>query len=164
MNLKESIRKVLREETKDYRSGILDIIDKKGLFAGAKTVGGINNLKKVFKDNDEIINRIERQKGLLEVRYHPDEEVAIRFVLPFKIIGQKNNVWNTNNWGVVNLIYDESKLTEEENKIFKLFLVDAIVHDGVSEVVANESNEFRDLSYVSLSEINGVPTKKIGDP
>ena len=164
MNLKESIRKVLREETKDYRSGILDIIDKKGLFAGAKTVGGINNLKKVFKDNDEIINRIERQKGLLEVRYHPDEEVAIRFVLPFKIIGQKNNVWNTNNWGVVNLIYDESKLTEEENKIFKFFLVDAIDHDGVSEVVANESNEFRDLSYVSLSEINGVPTKKIGDP
>ena len=164
MNLKESIRKVLREETKDYRSGILDIIDKKGLFAGAKTVGGINNLKKVFKDNDEIINRIERQKGLLEVRYHPNEEVAIRFVLPFKIIGQKNNVWNTNNWGVVNLIYDESKLTEEENKIFKFFLVDAIDHDGVSEVVANESNEFRDLSYVSLSEINGVPTKKIGDP
>jgi hypothetical protein len=162
--VKELIKHILREETKDYRSGILDIINKKGLFAGAKTVGGINNLKKVFKDNDEIINRIERQKGLLEVRYHPNEEVAIRFVLPFKIIGQKNNVWNTNNWGVVNLIYDESKLTEEENKIFKFFLVDAIDHDGVSEVVANESNEFRDLSYVSLSEINGVPTKKIGDP
>ena len=162
--MKELIKHILREETKDYRSGILDIINKKGLFAGAKTVGGINNLKKVFKDNDEIINRIERQKGLLEVRYHPNDEVAIRFVLPFKIIGQENNVWNTNNWGVVNLIYDESKLTEEENKIFKLFLVDAIVHDGVSEVVANESNEFRDLSYVSLSEINGFPTKKIGDP
>ena len=160
--MKQLIKHILREETKDYRSGILDIINKKGLFAGAKTVGGINNLKKVFKDNDEIINRIERQKGLLEVRYHPNEEVAIRFVLPFKIIGQENNVWNTNNWGVVNLIYDESKLTEEENKIFKLFLVDAIDHDGVSEVVANESNEFRDLSYVSLSEINGVPTKKIG--
>ena len=126
MNLKESIRKVLREETKDYRSGILDIIDKKGLFAGAKIVGGINNLKKVFKDNDEIINKIERQKGLLEVRYHPNDEVAIRFVLPFKIIGQENNVWNTNNWGAMNLIYDESKLTEEENKIFKLFLVDAM--------------------------------------
>ena len=162
--MKQLIKHILREETKDYRSGILDIINKKGLFAGAKTVGGINNLKKVFKDNDEIINRIERQKGLLEVRYHPNEEVAIRFVLPFKIIGQENNVWNTNNWGVVNLIYDESKLTEEENKIFKLFLVDAIVHDGVSEVVANESNEFRDLSYVSLSEINGFPIKKIGDP
>ena len=162
--MKQLIKHILREETKDYRSGILDIINKNGLFAGAKTVGGINNLKKVFKDNDEIINKIERQKGLLEVRYHPNEEVAIRFVLPFKIIGQKNNVWNTNNWGVVNLIYDESKLTEEENKIFKLFLVDAIVHDGVSEVVANESNEFRDLSYVSLSEINGFPIKKIGDP
>lgn len=161
--MKQLIKHILREETKDYRSSILDIIDKKGLFAGAKIVGGINNLKKVFKDNDEIINRIERQKGLLEVRYHPDEEVAIRFVLPFKIIGQKNNVWNTNNWGVINLIYDESKLTEEENKIFKLFLVDAIDHDGVSEVVANESNEFRDLNYVSLSEINGVPTVKIGD-
>ena len=161
--MKQLIKHILREETKDYRSGILDIINKNGLFAGAKTVGGINNLKKVFKDNDEIINRIERQKGLLEVRYHPDEEVAIRFVLPFKIIGQKNNVWNTNNWGAMNLIYDESKLTEEENKIFKLFLVDAIDHDGVSEVVANESNEFRDLSYVSLSEINGVPTVKIGD-
>ena len=162
--MKELIKHILREETKDYRSGILDIINKNGLFAGTKTVGGINNLKKVFKDNDEIINKIERQKGLLEVRYHPNEEVAIRFVLPFKIIGQENNVWNTNNWGVVNLIYDESKLTEEENKIFKLFLVDAIVHDGVSEVVANESNEFRDLSYVSLGEINGFPTKKIGDP
>lgn len=162
--MKQLIKHILREETKDYRSGILDIINKKGLFAGAKTVGGINNLKKVFKDNDEIINKIERQKGLLEVRYHPNDEVTIRFVLPFKIIGQENNVWNTNNWGGVNLIYDESKLTEEENKIFKLFLVDAIDHDGVSEVVANESNEFRDLSYVSLREINGVPTKKIGDP
>ena len=162
--MKELIKYILREETKDYRSGILDIINKKGLFTGAKILGGINNLKKVFKDNDEIINKIERQKGLLEVRYHPDKEVAIRFVLPFNIIGKENNVWNTNNWGVINLIYDESKLTEEENNIFKLFLVDAIVHDGVSEVVANESNEFRDSSYVTLSEINGVPIERIGDP
>jgi hypothetical protein len=162
--VKELIKYILREETKDYRSGILDIINKKGLFTGAKILGGINNLKKVFKDNDEIINKIERQKGLLEVRYHPDKEVAIRFVLPFNIIGKENNVWNTNNWGVINLIYDESKLTEEENNIFKLFLVDAIVHDGVSEVVTNESNEFRDSSYVTLSEINGVPIERIGDP
>lgn len=161
--MKELIKHILREETKNYRSGILDIINKKGLFTGAKTVGGINNLKKVFKDNDEIINKIERQKGLLEVRYHPNNEVIVRLVLPFKIIGQENNIWKTNNWGVINLIYDESKLTEEENNIFKLFLVDAIVHDGVSEVVANESNEFRDSSYVTLSEINGVPIKKIGD-
>jgi hypothetical protein len=160
--MKQLIRHILREETKDYRSGILDIIDKKGLFAGAKIVGGINNLKIVFKDNIELIDRIERQTGMIEVRYHPDEESIIRIVLPFKIIGQENNVWNTNNWGVVNLIYDESKLTEEENKIFKLFLVDAIDHDGVSEVVANESNEFRDLSYVSLSEINGIPIGRIG--
>ena len=162
--MKELIKHILREETKDYRSGILDIINKKGLFTGAKIVGGINNLKKVFKDNDEIINKIERQKGLLEVRYHPNNEVIVRLVLPFKIIGQENNIWKTNNWGVINLIYDESKLTEEENNIFKLFLVDAIVHDGVSEVVANESNEFRDSSYVTISEINGVPIKKFGDP
>lgn len=160
--MKQLIRHILREETKDYRSGILDIIDKKGLFAGAKTVGGLNNLKKVFKDDIELNDRIERQTGMIEVRYHPDEESIIRFTLPFKIIGTASNVWNTSNWGVINLIYDESKLTEEENKIFRIFLVDAIDNDGVSEVVANESNEFRDLSYVSLSEINGVPIKKIG--
>jgi hypothetical protein len=160
--MKELIRHILREEVKDYRSGILDIIDKKGLFAGAKTVGGLDNLKKVFKDDIELNSRIERQTGMIEVRYHPDEESIIRFTLPFKIIGTKSNLWNTSNWGVVNLIYDESKLTEEENKIFRIFLVDAIDNDGVSEVVANESNEFRDLSYVSLSEINGIPIGRIG--
>jgi hypothetical protein len=61
--MKELIRHILREETKDYRSGILDIIDKQGIFAGAKIVGGLNNLKKVFKDNIELINRINDQKG-----------------------------------------------------------------------------------------------------
>ena len=116
----------------------------------------------VFKDDIELNDRIERQTGMIEVRYHPDEESIIRFTLPFKIIGTKSNLWNTSNWGVVNLIYDESKLTEEENKIFRIFLVDAIDNDGVSEVVANESNEFRDLSYVSLSEINGIPIGRIG--
>ena len=55
--MKELIKHILREETKDYRSGILDIINKKGLFTGAKILGGINNLKKVFKGNDEIINK-----------------------------------------------------------------------------------------------------------
>jgi hypothetical protein len=160
--VKQLIKHILREETKDYRSGILDIINKKGIFVGAKILGGLNNLKIVFKDNIELIDRIERQTGMIEVRYHPDEESIIRFTLPFKIIGQENNVWNTNNWGVVNLIYDESKLTEEENKIFRIFLVDAINNDGVSEVVANESNEFRDSSYVSLSEINGIPIGRIG--
>jgi hypothetical protein len=160
--MKELIGLILKEDTKDYRSKILDIINKNGLFVGAKILGGINNLKKVFKDNIELIDRIERQTGMLEIRYHPDEENIIRFTLPFKIIGTASNVWNTSNWGVINLIYDESKLTEEENKIFRIFLVDAIDNDGVSEVVANESNEFRDLSYVSLSEINGVPIGRIG--
>jgi hypothetical protein len=172
--MKELIRHILREETKDYRSGILDIIDKQGIFAGAKIVGGLNNLKKVFKDNIELINRINDQKGEVSIPFFrpidddsptndfESKKPLLSIILPFYVIGIQKNIWNTNSWAEINVIYDESLLDDHENKLFKLFLTDSFVYDGTPEVVNNVTNEVKDHHYVTLREINGVDIDKIG--
>jgi hypothetical protein len=173
--MKELIRHILWEETKDYRSGILDIIDNKGLFAGAKIVGGLNNLKKVFKDNIELINRINDQKGEVSIPFFrpiddddsptndfESKEPLLSITLPFYVVGIDKNRWNTNTWAEINVIYDESLLNDRENKLFKLFLTDSFVYDGTPKIINNATNEVKDHHYVTLKEINGVDINKIG--
>jgi hypothetical protein len=173
--MKELIRHILMEETKDFRSGILYIIDKKGLFAGVKMVGGLNNFKKVFKDDIELINRVNDQKGEVSIPVFtpiddnnpPTNDFSIKeplltITLPFYVVGVENNVWYTSSWAKINLIYDESLLDERENKLFKLFLTNSFVYDGTPKVVNNYSNEVKDHKYVTLKEINGVDIDKIG--
>ena len=164
--MKELIKHILREETKDYRSGILDIINKKGLFAGAKIVGGLKNLKKIFHNNAELVSRIENQRGEVYIPLYGwneelDKTLLNSITLPFYIVGIHNNIWNTNSWGNINVVYDETLLTDGENKLFKEFLTDEFIHEGSPTIRFNMSKEIKDLYYVTLVEINGKPINDV---
>lgn len=93
--MKDLIRHILKEETKGYNSDIIDLIKTDGLFYVAKLVGGLDNLKGIFKDDTEMVERIENQKGLVKVSWTPDgDDTSI--VLPFKTIDDGWNRWMSN--------------------------------------------------------------------
>ena len=155
MVMKELIKHILNEETKDNNSDIINLIKTDGLFYAAKLVGGLKNLKKVFKDDPSMIERLENQKGLVKVSWTTDGDDP-SIVLPFKIIDLGWNRWLSNSWPIINLCYDENKLTESENRKFKDFLYHSFYDESAVKVVKMDSNEPNmKRGYVQLDEING---------
>jgi hypothetical protein len=155
MVIKELIKHVLKEETKNNNSDIINLIKTDGLFYAAKLVGGLNNLKRVFKDDPSMIERIENQKGLVKASWTTDGDDP-SIVLPFKIIGLGWNRWLTNSWPVINIIYNENTLTESENCKFKDFLYHSFHDESSVKILKLYSNEPRIIkNYVQLGEING---------
>lgn len=155
MVMKELIKHILNEETKDNNSDIINLIKTDGLFYAAKLVGGLKNLKKVFKDDPSMIERLENQKGLVKVSWTTDGDDP-SIVLPFKIIDLGWNRWLSNSWPIINVCYDENKLTESENRKFKDFLYHSFYDESAVKVVKMDSNEPNmKRSYVQLDEING---------
>ena len=76
----------------------------------------------------------------------------------------KYNKWGTNFWGLVNIIYDESKLTEEENILFKTYIIDSFDEEGSFEIIDFNSydlNKRRSNHYIELEQINGALVKQI---
>ena len=158
--MKELIKHILNEETKDNNSGIINLIKTDGLFYVAKLVGGLKNLKKVFKDDPSMIERIENQKGLVKVSWTTDGDDP-SIVLPFKIIDLGWNRWMSNSWPIINISYNENTLTEDENYKFKDFLYDSFHDESSVKVVELDSNE-RSMhqTYVQLGEINGKTSQQ----
>ena len=155
MVMKELIKHILNEETKDNNSDIINLIKTDGLFYAAKLVGGLKNLKKVFKDDPSMIERLENQKGLVKVSWTTDGDDP-SIVLPFKIIDLGWNRWLSNSWPIINLCYDENKLTESENRKFKDFVYQSFYDESAVKVVKMDSNEPNmKRGYVQLDEING---------
>lgn len=153
--MKDLIRHILKEETKGNNSDIIDLIKTDGLFYAAKLVGGLDNLKKIFKDDTEMVERIENQKGLVKVSWTPDGDNP-SIVLPFKTIDAGWNRWMSNSWPIVNISYNENRLTEDENYKFKDFLYDSFNDEGSVKVIKLDSNELSmHQNYVQLGEING---------
>ena len=153
--MKELIKHILNEETKDNNSDIINLIKTDGLFYAAKLVGGLKNLKKVFKDNPSMVERIENQKGIVKVSWTTDGDDP-SIVLPFKIIDLGWNRWLSNSWPIINVCYDENKLTESENRKFKDFLYHSFYDESAVKVVKMDSNEPNmKRGYVQLDEING---------
>ena len=152
---KDLIRHILKEETRDTKSKLIKQIEDEGLYSIAELVGGLDNLKKMLKDTPAMVERIENQKGLVEVSWTNDgDEPSI--VLPFKIINLGWNRWMSNSWPIVNVIYNENKLTKDENYKFKDFLYDSFHDEGSARIVSIDSNELRMYqNYVQLGEING---------
>ena len=152
---KDLIRHILKEETRDTKSELIRQIKDEGLYSIAELVGGLDNLKRVFKDDPEMVERIENQKGLVKVSWTTDGDDP-SIVLPFKIIGAGWNRWMTNSWPIVNISYNENTLTEDENHKFKDFLYDSFHDESSVRVVKLNSNEqSMHQSYVQLGEING---------
>ena len=109
---KDLIRHILKEETRDTKSELIRQIKDEGLYSIAELVGGLDNLKRVFKDDPEMVERIENQKGLVKVSWTTDGDDP-SIVLPFKIIGAGWNRWMTNSWPIVNISYNENTLKED---------------------------------------------------
>ena len=152
---KDLIRHILKEETRDTKSELIRQIKDEGLYSIAELVGGLDNLKKILKDNPEMVERIENQKGLVKVSWTPDGDNP-SIVLPFKTIGAGWNRWMSNSWPIVNIIYNENKLTKDENYKFKDFLYDSFNDESSVKVIKLDSNEPRmHQNYVQLGEING---------
>jgi hypothetical protein len=157
---KDLIRHILKEETRDTKSKLIKQIEDEGLYSIAELVGGLDNLKKILKDNPEMVERIENQKGLVKVSWTTDgDDPSID--LPFKIIGAGWNIWMTNSWPIVNIIYNENKLTKDENYKFKDFLYDSFNDESSVRVLKLNSDEPRmHKTYVQLGEINGKTAQK----
>ena len=152
---RDLIKHILKEETKGNNSDIINLIKTDGLFYAAKLVGGLDNLKKVFKDDPEMVERIENQKGLVKVSWTTDGDDP-SIVLPFKTIDAGWNRWMSNSWPIINISYNENTLTKDENHKFKDFLYDSFHDESSVRVVKLDSNErYMHQSYVQLGEING---------
>ena len=152
---KDLIKHILKEETRDTKSELIRQIKDEGLYSIAELVGGLDNLKRVFKDDPEMVERIENQKGLVRVSWTTDGDDP-SIVLPFKIIGAGWNRWMTNSWPIVNISYNENTLTEDENHKFKDFLYDSFHDESSVRVLKLNSDEPRmHKTYVQLGEING---------
>jgi hypothetical protein len=157
---KDLIRHILKEETRDTKSELIRQIKDEGLYSVAELVGGLDNLKKILKDNPSMVERIENQKGLVKVSWTTDGDDP-SIVLPFKIIGAGWNIWMTNSWPIVNIIYNENKLTKDENYKFKDFLYDSFNDESSVRVIKLNSDEPRmHKTYVQLGEINGKTAQK----
>ena len=153
--MKYLIKRILKEEFSDTKSKLIRQIKDEGLFSVAELVGGLENLKKILKDNPEMVERIENQKGLVKVSWTTDGDNP-SIVLPFKIIDLAWNRWMTNSWPIINVSYNENTLTEDEDYKFKDFLYDSFHDESSVKVLKLNSDETRmDQNYVQLGEING---------
>ena len=153
--MKKLIRHILKEETRDTKSKLIRQIEDEGLFSVAELVGGLDNLKKILKDNPSMVERIENQKGIVKVSWTTDGDNP-SIVLPFKIIELAWNRWMSNSWPIINVSYNENTLTEDENYKFKDFLYDSFHDESSVKVLKLNSDETRmDQNYVQLGKING---------
>jgi hypothetical protein len=160
MVMRGLIKHILKEETKGNNSDIINLIKTDGLFYAAKLVGGLDNLKRVFKNDPEMTERIEKQKGLVKVSWTTDGDDP-SIVLPFKTIDAGWNIWMSNSWPIVNIIYNENRLTEDEDYKFKDFLYDSFNDEASVRVLELNSDELRmHQNYVQLGEINGKTAQK----
>lgn len=112
---------------------LLDMINREGIFSVVRYVGGVDNLKSIFRDNPNILKRIGGANGKVDINY--DLEHCPCITLDFDIIDEHWNKWRTNSWADINVKYDESKLTEEEIDFFNAYIIDSFEQEGSFEIV-----------------------------
>jgi hypothetical protein len=152
--MKELIRHILKEN--NLKQELKKVIEDDNIFKTADLVGGMDNLKSIFKDEPEMSSLFEKLTGKVTFYYPLGGEDDIEFPLDYEIIGRRSNVHNTNHWPEINVIYDENKLTPEENEVFKdmiKFLVDLGQHSGFKSKF-NDGRIFN-ANYLTVLELNG---------
>ena len=152
--MRQVIRHILKES--NVKTDILNLINDEDIFVAAKFVGGMENLKKLLKDEPEITSLIDALKGTLTLNYHSRKQY-IEFPMKFEIVKKGVNVWNTNSWPIVNLIYDDSMFTDSEKEIFDSFVFDAINDLNIGNVDINPKSRdmFRGSDYYDIRYANG---------
>ena len=158
--MRQLIKNILNESKLALE--LLDTIKNENIFAAIDLVGGLENLKKIFKEFPEIINMIDSLKGKLNLIYHSRKEY-IEFPFRFEIVGIKNNTWKTNSWPILNLIYDNSNLSESDKKLFEQFVYDAIgdLNIGDLDIKPEARNMYKDGHYVAIDFVNGKKTESL---
>jgi hypothetical protein len=152
--MRELIRHILKEN--NLKQELKKVIEDDNIFKAADLVGGMDNLKSIFKDEPEMSSLFEKLTGKVTFYYPLGGEDDIEFPLDYEIIGRRSNVHNTNHWPEINVIYDENKLTPEENEVFKdmiKFLVDLGQHSGFKSKF-NDGRIFN-ANYLTVLELNG---------
>ena len=152
--MRELIRYILKESSS--KIGLLKVIEDEGVFNAAELVGGINNLKKILKDEPEATKLLDSLKGKLNLIYYSKKEY-IEFPFRFEIVGIKKNTWKTNSWPILNLIYDNSNLSGSDKKLFEQFVYDAIGDLNISDLdIKPEARDmYKDGHYVAIDFVNG---------
>jgi hypothetical protein len=158
--MRELIRHILHESA--ALSNIVNVIKDEGIFAAADLVGGLNNLKKILKPFPDLTDMIDSLKGKMNLVYHSRKEY-LEFPMKFEIVGIGKNVFNTNSWPIVNLIYDDSKLSESEKKMFEQFICDTIGDLNIRDVeITPEARDmYKDGYYVAIDYVNGRSYKDL---
>lgn len=153
--MKELIRHILKEQSSKLE--LLKVIQNEDIFSAADLVGGINNLRQIFKDNPEIVEKLDSLKGSLNLIYHSRKEYR-EFPMKFEIMGKGENVFRNNSWPKVNLIYDDSKLSESEKKLFEQFIYDTIsdLNIDIVDMKPEARKMFREKNgYIAIKYVNG---------
>ena len=152
--MRDLIRHILQES--NVKNELLDVIQNEDIFAAADLVGGINNLRRIFKDNSDVVEKLDSFNGRLDLIYHSRKEF-IEIPMKFEIVGKGENVFKNNSWPIVNLIYDDSNLSESEKKLFEQFVYDTIGDLNITDVDINpeakkmfrERGDYMDYKYVN---------------
>jgi hypothetical protein len=152
--MRELIRHILKENR--IQQSLKQVIENGDIFDAADLVGGITTLKKIFKDDPEMSSLFEKLTGTITFYYPVISYEDIKFPLDYEIIGRHSNIAKTNHWPEINVIYDENKLTPEENEDFKSmikYLYDDAQHSAFRSKF--EDSRMFNTNYFTVKELNG---------
>jgi hypothetical protein len=152
--MRELIRHILKENK--LQQELKQVIEDSNIFDAADMVGGIKNLKKIFKDDPEMSSSFDKLTGTITFYYPVIAYEDIEFPLNYEIIGRHSNVHKTNHWPEINVLYDENKLTPEENEDFKSmikYLYDEAQHSAFKSKFDN--SRIFNANYFTVEKING---------
>jgi hypothetical protein len=152
--VRELIRHILKENR--IQQSLKQVIKDGNIFDAADLVGGIPTLKKIFKDDPEMSSLFEKLTGTITFYYPVVAYGDIKFPLDYEIIGRHSNIPKTNYWPEINVLYDENKLTPEENEDFKSmikYLYDEAQHSAFKSKF--DDGRIFNTNYFAVKEING---------
>jgi hypothetical protein len=152
--MRELIRHILKESK--LQQEMKQFIKDNDIFDAAEMVGGLNNLKSIFKDEPEFSEILDELTGVVDFSYYEKylDENPILFPFKYEIVGIKKNRWNTNSWPELNLIYDEDKLSPSENETLKSIIA-VIQNDNTTGKIKTKTLNFKDSNYFDVTQING---------
>ena len=165
--MRELIRHILKEN--NLKQELKKVIEDDNIFKAADLVGGMDNLKSIFKNDLEMGSLFEKLTGTITFYFYysmGDDQYMknIKFPLKYEIIGRKSNIHNTNHWPELNVFYDENKLTPEENDTFKSIIKYLIDESSHSDFDTKKFGNYKlfNVNYFTVKELNGENIDLIG--
>jgi hypothetical protein len=154
--MRELIRHILKENR--LQQELKQFIEDNNIFDAAEMVGGLNNLKSIFKDDLEVSEILDELTGVVDFEMYYDgkfkSDKFVVFPIKYEIIGIGKNIWGTHSWPELNLIYDDSKLTSvEKNKL--ITIISVIQNDNTVGKLKTKSFDFGKSTYFDVTQING---------